>query len=110
MDPRIGKLTRFTPVTGAPRAAAPTGTGLRRQRTEAQADTRVTGSPPLDVLRAVDAAAARADELHRADRELHFEIHPTTGRVAIQVRDLEGNVIRDVRASEALDIIDGKGP
>jgi flagellar protein FlaG len=49
------------------------------------------------------------DELHRAHRELHFEVNEHTGRVSIQVRDLQGHVIRDVPPSEALEIVDGRG-
>ena len=37
------------------------------------------------------------------NRELHFETDEETGRVIIQVRDLEGNVIRTIPPSDALD-------
>ena len=40
-------------------------------------------------------------------RELHFEPNPATGRVVIQVRDLDGRVLRTVTPSEALSIASG---
>jgi hypothetical protein len=87
MDPRIGHLTRFT---SRRRAAPPAG---------------IPSSPPRDVLWEVEDAAARVDELHAAQRDLHFELDETTGRVSIELRDLDGRAIRDVAPSEALDIV-----
>jgi flagellar protein FlaG len=109
MDPRIGNLN-FTPrVAGTKRVAASLGQPFALPRTDAPVDTSIPLAPPPDVLKAIDAAAARVDELHRAHRELHFEVNEHTGRVSIQVRDLQGHVIRDVPPSEALDIVDGRG-
>jgi len=65
-------------------------------------------TPPPDALREVDRAAARAEELWRDDRELHFEMDQDSGRVIVEVRDLDGNVIRTIPPSEALDIMSGK--
>ena len=57
----------------------------------------------------MQAAGRRAEELWLAQRELHFQVDDDTGRVIVQVRDLEGNVIRTVPPSEALDIMAGQG-
>ena len=77
-----------------------------------RADAAVIGGvpaePPAGVLREVDRAAARAEELWRELRELHFEMDEDSGRVIVQVRDLDGRVIRTVPPSEALDVLAGK--
>jgi hypothetical protein len=63
-------------------------------------------SPPDSVLEEMSAAAEAADRLHDQARELHFE--PVgNGRVVVQVRDLDGNVIRTIPAGRALDVAAG---
>jgi uncharacterized FlaG/YvyC family protein len=60
------------------------------------------------VLDEVEAAGRRAEELREDGRELHFEVDGDSGRVIVLVRDLEGNAIRAIRPSEALDIVSGR--
>jgi hypothetical protein len=63
-------------------------------------------SPPDSVLEDMFAASQVANTLHEQGRELHFE--PTgNGRVVVQVRDLDGNVIRTIPAGRALDVAAG---
>jgi FlaG protein len=64
-------------------------------------------TPPVEVLDAIGAAADRAAELRAANRELHFHKDETSGRVIVEVRDLEGNVIRTIPPSEALEVMSG---
>jgi len=92
MDLRIGHLT-FSSPPPAP----------RRAKLGA-----VPATPPPDALREADRAGARADEPWRDQRELHFAVDADTGRVIVQVRDLDGCVIRTIPSSEALDIMSGK--
>jgi hypothetical protein len=69
----------------------------------------IPASPPPDVLEQMFDAAKVADKLRAQSRELHFE--PVDGgHVVIQVRDLDGNVIRTIPPSEALDIATGARP
>jgi flagellar protein FlaG len=68
----------------------------------------IPASPPPDLLQQMEDAAKVADKLRSMQRELHFEPQPN-GRVIVQVRDLEGNVIRTIPPSQALDIAAG-GP
>jgi FlaG protein len=108
MDLRIGHLTLSTPPA-TPRKAA--GTPATSQFTLPRDDRAEIGGipaqPPEDALREVDRAAARADELWNDKRELHFEMDEDSGRVIVQVRDVDGRVIRTIPPSEALDILSG---
>ena len=72
-------------------------------------DPRIPGTPPAEVLRAVDAAGRRANWLREHNRELRFIVPPDGGRVQVEVRDLEGRLIREIPPSEALDAMSG-GP
>jgi len=101
--------------TGAPRRTAPTpGFTLDLARRPAapepvrdSAVLSLPASPPAEVLDAVGAAADRAAELRAANRELHFRKDEASGRVIVEVRDLDGNVIRTIPPSEALDVMSG---
>jgi flagellar protein FlaG len=64
-------------------------------------------TPPEKVRAQVDRAAEIAAQLAAANRELHFSKDETTGRVVIQVRDLDGNVIRTIPPKHALDVMTG---
>jgi hypothetical protein len=64
-------------------------------------------SPPPELLDDVAAARDRAAELAANNRELHFSTDQDTGRVIVQVRDLEGNVIRTIPPSHALEVMSG---
>jgi hypothetical protein len=63
-------------------------------------------SPPDSVLEDMFAASKVADTLHEQGRELHFQA-VGDGRVVVQVRDLDGNVIRTIPAGKALDVAAG---
>jgi uncharacterized FlaG/YvyC family protein len=65
--------------------------------------------PPAEVLQEMEAAARRYDELRAQKRELHFRHDPHANRVVVEVRDLDGNVLRTIPPSKALDVIAG-GP
>ena len=51
-------------------------------------------------------AARVAEELRAQKRELHFEA-TGNGRVIVQVRDLDGNVIRTIPPAKALEVASG---
>jgi flagellar protein FlaG len=63
--------------------------------------------PPIEVLAEMEAASRRYDELRSQQRELHFTHDPEQNRVVVEVRDLEGNVLRTIPPSKALDVIAG---
>jgi hypothetical protein len=64
-------------------------------------------SPPPEILDEIGVAANRVDELAALDRELHFRKDKESGRVIIEVRDFEGNVLRTIPPTEALDVLAG---
>jgi flagellar protein FlaG len=63
--------------------------------------------PPAEVLAEMEAASRRYDELRSQQRELHFTRDEAQNRVVVEVRDLEGNVLRTIPPSKALDVIAG---
>ena len=67
----------------------------------------IPASPPPEVLAEVDAAWERSGQLAADNRELHFDTDPQTGRVIIQVRTLDGEVLRTIPPSRALDVLTG---
>jgi flagellar protein FlaG len=109
MDLRIGQLTFSTPAAQARKDA---GTTAKNEFTLARVERADIGAvpaePPPEALREVDRAAARAEELWNDKRELHFEMDEDSGRVIVQVRDLEGRVIRTIPPSEALEVLSGR--
>jgi uncharacterized FlaG/YvyC family protein len=67
----------------------------------------VPPAPTDEAREMVDKAAERVQELHKQNRELHFSRDESSNRVVIQVRDLEGNVIKTIPPAKALDIMSG---
>ena len=109
MDLRIGHLN-LTPPTATPRRAGadPAASRFSVPRADTAQIGGIPAAPPPDALREVDRAAARAEELWNDKRELHFAMDEDSGRVIVQVRDLEGRVIRTIPPSEALDVLSGR--
>jgi hypothetical protein len=99
------------PLGGVERAAqAQRPKGVKSAApTEAAAAVTVDtlpASPPDSVYEEMFAANKVADQLHAQGRELHFQ-PAGDGRVVVQVRDLDGNVIRTIPAGKALDVAAG---
>jgi flagellar protein FlaG len=84
----------------AARASAPAGVDT--------VELSLPASPPPAVLDEIGAAADRAHELASLNRELHFHKDENSGRVIVEVRDLDGNVIRTIPPSEALNVLAGE--
>jgi FlaG protein len=109
------EIGSFTPIPAgyasprvAPKApAADFAVTLAAATNDVVADISVPPTPPPDVQDEVAAARDRAAELALANRELHFSKDEESGRVIVQVRDLEGNVIRTIPPSEALAVMSG---
>ena len=65
--------------------------------------------PPQRVWREVDDAAQVWDDLHAQGHQVHFEIDEESGRVAIEMRDLNGRTLDTLSPSETLAIASGAG-
>jgi uncharacterized FlaG/YvyC family protein len=63
-------------------------------------------SPPDSVLEQMAVASQVATRLHEQGRQLHFE-SVGNGRVVVEVRDLDGHVIRTIPPAQSLDIAAG---
>ncbi|HEX4807130.1 MAG TPA: hypothetical protein VFU94_14620 [Conexibacter sp.] len=94
------------------------GHAARGARTAAAADARdaadvssaaIPDSPPAEVLDAIGAAGRVAHELRADGRELRFvpASESGDGRVRVELRDLDGTVLRTIPPSEALDVATG---
>lgn len=94
-----GNVPQPRPTAPAPAKAA--------FRITSGAGTDIAASPPPEVTRAVATAAAVVEDLHARGRELHFGV-ADDGKLTIQVRDLDGAVLRNIPATEALDIASGQ--
>lgn len=86
-----------------PAGTVPTGRFKGVDRVELSA-----GSPPPELHVEVEAAYQRALDLAAQNRELHFSRDEHTGRIVVQVRDLDGNVIRDIPGRHALAVMAGE--
>lgn len=65
------------------------------------------GYPPPTVWSECEGAARRAEELRKGGREVHFELARDSGGVVIQLRDLHGASLRELRAGDAVAIAYG---
>ena len=63
--------------------------------------------PPRRVWREVDEAALVWEDLQAQGCELHFEIDEDSGRLIIEMRELDGEVLGPVSPSEVLKIASG---
>jgi hypothetical protein len=70
-------------------------------------DSVNTDYPPPEVWRECDAAARAYETLKAQGRELHFGTDDD-GKLRIEVRDTDGRLLRQVPATEAIEIAGGK--
>jgi flagellar protein FlaG len=65
-------------------------------------------APPPEVWNEVEIAHARWEQLRAQGRELHFEADPDNGRITVEVRDLDGRLVRRMPLTEALQVAGGQ--
>ena len=100
-------------LTTQPAAAAPAVPPRRAAESgapppaAADAVDVIPASPPPEVLDEVDAAWERATELAADNRELHFRRDERSGRLIIEVRTLDGEVLRTIPPSRVFDVMAG---
>ena len=110
MTLQIGRFTPYEHLATSALGRAVTHAAPQERFVAAVEDTIVGEVPPAPTEEAramVDRAAERVEQLHADDRELHFSREEGTNRVIIEVRDLDGNVIKTIPPSKALDIMSG---
>jgi hypothetical protein len=105
----IGQLTlqsaAAAPARGTAAKPQPAVNGERPPAVDA-VDV-IPASPPPEVLAEVDAAWERGEQLADANRELHFRRDEQSGRTIIEVRTLDGEVLRTIPPSRVLDVMSG---
>ena len=107
------EIGRFTPTLQSPYSVAPSRpVEAAAQPTSGHTPDAVVGdvppAPPAEVRAQVDRAAQIAQDMADRNRELHFMKDQETGRLIIQVRDLNGKVIRTIPPSHALALMSGE--
>ena len=63
---------------------------------------------PWEISSAIDAAAQRVDALAEMDRELNFVVGDD-GELTVEVRDLDGNVLKAISPTQAMGVMSGFG-
>jgi hypothetical protein len=66
----------------------------------------IPASPPPEVIAEMLAAQRAIDDMHARGRTLHFEMD--AGRLKILLQDLDGNVLKEIPPSHALEIAGGR--
>jgi hypothetical protein len=102
----LGPIERATGVRRtAPRAEPPQQAPV----TEHVPDG-VPGRPPTEVLEALDQAQRVIAEFEAKSLSLHFSVDEATDRIRVQVKDASGNVVREIPARQALEMLSGERP
>jgi flagellar protein FlaG len=105
----IGQLTvnPVPPVRSAPPAVAVARPAAPVPAVVLDRSDVIPASPPPEVLAAVDVASERTHQLASENRELHFTRDKASGRVIIEVRTLDGELLKTIPPSRALDVMTG---
>lgn len=105
---RIDPTTFETTPDRAPRGSRAAASGDARDTADVS-PSEIPSSPPAEVLDAIGAAGSVTRDLHAQGRELCFvpASESRDGRMRVEVRDLDGNVLRTIPPSEALDVATG---
>jgi hypothetical protein len=110
MSVRFDKIDGPLPVRTVPEprrnsdgASRPQGGDFARHL----ATVATVASPPPEVSAEVRAAARAAARLHELGRELRFE-QGEDGRLRVELRDRDGNILRQVPTNEVFDFAAGK--
>jgi len=107
----IGHLGPVRPVhqppVGPERPSAPADAADPVVKALAVDRVELSSTPPAEALAEVDRAYERVSELAAQNRELHFTKDLESGRIIVQVRDMDGNVLRTIPNEEALHVLTG---
>ena len=115
MTLQIGRFTPYEQPAAATFAAPVTPAAIRPQDAQQNKGVEETGTivgdvPPAPTPEARELVAVAAEvvaQMHKNNRELHFSRDEDSNRVVIEVRDLDGNVLKTIPPSEALNVMAG---
>ena len=117
MTLQIGRFTPYEQLASAMYAATPAAAAARTQEAAVQptAGVEETGTivgdvPPAPTPEArelVAKAAEVVEQMRKNNRELHFSHDEDSNRVVIEVRDLDGKVLKTIPPSQALNVMAG---
>jgi hypothetical protein len=109
MSVRFDKIDGPLPVRPVPEQRHDRAAGGPKDADFARhlASVATVASPPPEVSAEVQAAARAAARLHELGRELRFE-QGSDGRLRVELRDRDGNVLRQVPTGELFDFAAGK--
>jgi hypothetical protein len=102
----LGPPARPAGAGGVRPAAAGDFAGALGHATRSDRFDAIPASPPPEALDEVLVAQRAISELRARGRELRFEM--ADGRLRIEMRDLDGNVVKQIPATEALEIASGR--
>ena len=115
MTLQIGRFTPYEQLAAATFAAPVTPAASRPQDAQQIKGVEETGTivgdvPPAPTPEArelVAKAAEVVEQMRKNNRELHFSRDEDSNRVVIEVRDLDGKVLKTIPPSEALNVMAG---
>lgn len=70
-------------------------------------DNHLPDSPPPEVRRAIEAASEVYDVLNATGQRVHFGFAQRGQAIAVELRDLDGNPLSTLSASDALQLAAG---
>jgi uncharacterized FlaG/YvyC family protein len=68
----------------------------------------IPANPPQEVLDDLDTAAGVLDDLDQKNVDLNLAVDDKTGRVHVELRDADGQVLHRITADKALDLLSGE--
>ena len=116
MTLQIGRFTPYEQLAAAGPALPPAAAAARPEDAAALAEgveetgTIVGDVPPAPTPEArelVAKAAEVVEQMRKNNRELHFSRDEDSNRVVIEVRDLDGKVLKTIPPSQALNVMAG---
>ena len=115
MTLQIGRFTPYEQLAASYAAPAAPAAALPQEAPELNKGVEETGTivgdvPPAPTPEARELVAVAAEvvaQMHKNNRELHFSRDEDSNRVVIEVRDLDGKVLKTIPPSEALNVMAG---
>ena len=102
--PNISSVHGVTPSSNAQPARATAKAAVAQPASDSVTVDTMPASPPPEVLDAIGAAAKAYDRLTANGVQLHFHVDDQTGKVAVNIYDMQGSVLGSLAPSQVLDL------